>query len=464
MRRLPSSFRDPAGFVFQTDDARILRQINHAGANDYEHLLSSGLYDELCKAELILPHQEVSESPSEDPNAYKVIEPQQLPNISYPYEWCFGQLKDAALVTLEIQQRALARNMILKDCSAFNIQFVDGRPVFIDTLSFAPYEQGKPWDAYRQFCQHFLAPLALIAYTDYRLNSLWRNFIDGIPVDLAATLLPLRSRLKPGIMLHLHLHARSLRRYQQQPTNSAPIKQHTVSKNSLLGLADSLASTINSINWQPASSTWGEYYQSHSYSSVGFTAKKDVVRQFLNTATPQTLWDMGANTGLFSQEAVAAGVKEVIAWDIDPLCVQMHYEKLRANAEKHILPLVIDLANPSPALGWRHRERLSFMERNPVEAVMALALVHHLAIGNNLSFAEIAEFFADMSSKWLIIEFVPKDDEMVDKLLETRQDIFVDYDQQHFEKAFNLFFAIQEQQTLPETGRILYLMRRRQPE
>ena len=127
-----------------------------------------------------------------------VLRPRELPLISYPYEWCFSQLREAALLTLELQRRALAAGMRLKDASAYNIQFDAGRPILIDTLSFEVGDPTQPWPAYRQFCEHFLAPLALMAYRDPRCGLMLRDFIDGIPVDLAARLMPGRTRLRPG--------------------------------------------------------------------------------------------------------------------------------------------------------------------------------------------------------------------------------------------------------------------------
>ncbi len=190
-----ASFRDPSGFLFSRNGA-LYRQINRVYADDYDHLISSGLYDQLVKSGLLIPHREVSEKPVYPELAVKVIQPELVPFISYPYEWSFSQLKDAALATLAIQKRSIKAGMSLKDASAYNIQFINGKPTLIDTLSFEIYKEGKPWDAYRQFCQHFLAPLALMARVDVRLGQLLRVFIDGIPLDLASRLLPASTRAK----------------------------------------------------------------------------------------------------------------------------------------------------------------------------------------------------------------------------------------------------------------------------
>jgi len=212
LSKVSGSFRDPSGFLFYLN-GQIYRQINTEYQQEYELLMHSGLYDELCSQKMLVPHEEVSQDLALNDKAYKVIQPHQLPFISYPYEWSFSQLKDAALLTLSIQQMSLKKDMVLKDASAYNIQFFQCRPVFIDTLSFERYDEGTPWCAYRQFCQHFLAPLALMSRTHIGLNQLLRLYIDGIPLDIASSLLPLSSKLNFSLGLHIHLHAKSQKKH-----------------------------------------------------------------------------------------------------------------------------------------------------------------------------------------------------------------------------------------------------------
>jgi len=201
---VPGSFRDPAGFVFRRD-GQLLRQVNRLGADDYELLMGTGLYASLRERGWLVEHEETTERPMVPANAYKVLRPRAVDFVSYPYEWSFSQLQDAALLTLDAHLLALEHGMSLKDATAYNVQFAEGRPVLIDTLSFGPYREGEPWVAYRQFCQHFLAPLALMAHTDVRLNQLLRSYIDGVPLDLASRLLPGRTRWQPGLLVHIHL-------------------------------------------------------------------------------------------------------------------------------------------------------------------------------------------------------------------------------------------------------------------
>jgi cyclopropane fatty-acyl-phospholipid synthase-like methyltransferase len=448
--------------------------------------MGSGLYEALSRAGMLIEHQELPVVPSWCPAAYKVIEPQVVPFISYPYEWCFSQLRDAALLTLAIQRRALEFNMSLKDASAYNVQFLRGRPVFIDTLSFEQYEEGKPWVAYRQFCQHFLAPLALMSRTDVRLNQLLRIYIDGIPLDLASRLLPGRTRFSLGLGAHVHVHARAQQHYADKPVkplrlvpgswflvprtknqelgtkrNSPLAARHSLLRMTRLamqGLIGSLESTVRRLTWQPAGTEWAKYYDATNYSDQAFAEKQRLVAESLKQINPATVWDLGANTGLFSQIAARQGAR-TIAFDIDPAAVERNYLDCRKRGEQNVLPLVLDLTNPSPGIGWQHQERRSLVERGPADAILALALLHHLAIGNNLPFAQIADFLARVGQS-LVIEFIPKQDSQVQRLLASREDIFPDYTPEHFEAAFAERFQCHGRVRIGDSQRTLYRMTR----
>ncbi len=456
-QRLAASFRDPSGFLFRRDGV-LYRQINQQYAADYDLLMDSGLYENLTKTGLLIPHAEVDETPLEPGIAYKVIQPVQVAFVSYPYEWSFGLLKEAALATLSIQKRALKCGMTLKDASAYNIQFVDGKAALIDTLSFEAYEEGKPWDAYRQFCQHFLAPLALMAHVDVRLSGLLRNYIDGVPLDLAAKLLPGRTRLNFGLFSHLHLHARM----QTQQADKAPsgvVVKGGMRKEALIGLIDSLRNSVQKLAWKPGGTEWGDYYEITNYSDAAAKHKAEIIAKWLDDVKPQSVWDLGANDGTFSR--LASG-REIftIAFDIDPTAVEKNYRQIKKAKEKNLVPLLLDLTNPSPAIGWHNRERDSFVERASAELVFALALIHHLAISNNLPLGDIARFFAD-AGKWLVIEFVPKSDSQAQKLLQSRKDIFNHYTLEDFEASFGEYFSIREKIAVAESERYLFLMERK---
>ncbi|MCP4580104.1 MAG: SAM-dependent methyltransferase [candidate division Zixibacteria bacterium] len=448
------SFRDPSGFLFYRDD-NLYRQINKSYKDNYNHLINSGLYEYLVNNRLLIPHIECNLDNIDYQIAYKIIKPEHLSYISYPYEWCFSQLKDAALITLNIQKKALEYNMSLKDCSAYNIQFQKGRPIFIDTLSFDKYKDGQLWSAYRQFCQHFLAPLALMSYTDVRLNQLFRIYIDGPPLDLTSSLLPLRTRLKFSLLAHLHLHAKSQKRYAGKTRN---VSSRKMNRRAFLGLIDSLERAIGKLKWKPRDTEWIDYYNETNYSDETQKIKITLIEEFLNQSKPEVLWDLGSNTGFYSRLAASRGV-ETLSFDIDPACVERNYLESAEKKELNILPLILDLTNPSPGIGWQNRERHSFIERGPADTIMALALIHHLAISNNLPLAKIADFFS-RTCGFLIIEFIPKSDSQVQRLLSTREDIFPQYSQRDFELEFQEYFEITNSEKIGDSERILYLMKR----
>lgn len=449
------SFRDPSGFLFHADGV-LYRQVNLGYRDEYDALMSSGLYDVLCKKGALVPHHEVSIQPATS-DAYRVIKPELIPFISYPYEWSFSQLQDAALLTLDVQLEALRHGLTLKDASAFNVQFVGSRPVFIDTLSFERYVEGSPWIAYQQFCQHFLAPLALIAERDVNLRTLGVPFINGTPLSLASAILPRRSWFKFSHLIHIHLHARSQRKYANAAGLGRTRPARPVSRTALLGILDSLRSSVRSLRWNPGGTEWADYYEDTNYSTRALSEKEKIVDELVQIVRPSLAWDLGANTGLFSRRAVAHGAYTV-ACDVDPSAVEKNYLACRKEKNERMLPLIVDLTNPSPALGWAHTERDSLLDRGPADLVLALALIHHLAISNNVPLDKLATFFA-ACGKSLVIEFVPKVDSQVQKLLASRKDIFPDYTQEGFERAFAKHFRIERAISVPESSRTIYLMR-----
>lgn len=455
---LTSSFRDPSGFVY-FKDKQIYRQINQSYRDQYEHLMSSGLYDSLVKNHLLVSHEEIKDGTQDIEKSYKRIRPHQISYISYPFEWSFSQWKDAALCTLNIQKIALKHGMILKDASAYNIQFHKGKPVFIDTLSFEFYKEGNPWVAYRQFCQHFIAPLALMAYSDIRLSQLFKIYIDGIPLDLASKLLPMKTWLKYSLLTHIHLHARSQNIYADAGgKNRALISSPHISRRGFEALMESIESSVKNINWKLLVSEWGEYYSATNYQDAAKLHKESLLVEFLQELPEKTthLHDLGANNGHFSRIAEKLGYR-VIAQDIDPVAVEKNYLHGKQVGEYAILPLLQDLTNPSGAIGWALQERDSFVQRCQNETVLALALIHHLAISNNVPLDKLADFFSSVA-KFLIIEFVSKEDSQVKRLLSTREDVFPDYNIDGFEKAFLVHYRVVRKEKINDSQRILYLL------
>lgn len=449
-----ASFKDNDGFIFE-NFGKLLRQVNKSYKADYDQLISSGLYKELVNQGLLVPHKEVDLEQALTKEAYKVLEPQPLDFISYPYEWCFSQLKEAALTTLKIQNIALKFDMSLKDANAFNIQFYKGKAIMIDTLSFEKF-QPKPWVAYRQFCQHFLNPLVLMSKLDPSLNKLLAIYLDGISVELTSKLLPFYTKFYPSIFIHIQLHSLLDHRQTSPKKVNSLSKKSSFTKKSILGLVDSLEGAVIRLKLRKMNdSFWSNYVpESDSYTKEAFAQKQKIIREFLKQIKPQTVWDLGSNSGLFSRLAGDLGA-EVVSFDIDPLSVEKNF--YLSKGKNNILPLVVDWTNPSPSLGWADKERVSILDRGPVNLIMALALIHHLVIGSNIPQEKVAELFSKIS-KYLIIEFVPKDDPQVKELLSLREDIFKDYDNEGFERSFGKYFKIITSTTIKGSKRQLYLM------
>ncbi len=455
----PASFRDPTGFVFRRDGV-LYRQVQASGAADWAAFSSTGLYERLVADRLIVEHHDEPLELAALPGSVAVIRPRLIDLISYPYEWSFSQLKEAALLTLELQARALDAGMRLKDASAYNIQLDAGRPILIDSLSFEVAAATEPWPAYRQFCEHFLAPLALIAHRDARCGLMLRDFIDGIPIDLAARLLPWRTRLNLGLSAHVHLHAGAQRRaaYEPASTPAAAGRERRITETGQRALLDSLRRTVDGLRWQP-SSQWSGYASATSYSDAATASKGEIVREMLAMVGGRTAWDVGANVGVYSDMAAAAGYR-VVAWDQDAASVEAHWLRVRGDGNPAVLPLVLDLSNPSPAIGWALEERASFLERGEPDLMLALALVHHLAIGNNVPLPGVAKLFARMAPR-AIVEFVPKDDPMTRRLLAARRDVFDGYTIDGFRDAFGGPFRIVREAPVVDSPRTIFLLERR---
>lgn len=427
----PSSFRDPFSQVFD-DGNTVTRMIYPSYFKEYNHLMNSGLYFELADKGLIIPHKEVFTGSDSI-----AIEPERVNFISYPYEWCFSMLKEAALVTLQVNSIALKYGMILKDATAFNIQYHKGKMTLIDTTSFMFYEPGMPWGAYRQYCQHFLYPLICMK----ALNSnVWKGNIDGITAEDAAKIIPNRYRLIPAYAMHLYAQATE--------RTSESLKQMKIPKVALLALLNHLEKFTESLKKVPKPG-WIDYADAGSYTEKAGINKENVVKAFLETMPKGKLADLGANIGQYSGLAKATG-HEVIAIDSDVDCVDSIYPD--------ILPLVVDLCNPTPAIGWENTERKSFLDRLHVDTILALALIHHLCIGNNVPLARVAQMFSTHCHT-LIIEFVPPDDKQAIKLRGNKN--IPEYSYQVFLSAFRDYFTIKEQTPIVDSKRILFWMEKR---
>ncbi len=420
----------------------------------WQGVVQSGIIDKALDEGLIVPFEEHPPLPG----SWKTLKVETIPFISYPYEWSFSQLKDAALLTLDLQQMALEKAMVLKDASAYNVQFVGARPIFIDLLSFEPWQQGDTWQAYRQFCSHFLAPLALASTSDLRLAQLSRQWIDGIPLDIATTMLPWKARLSSGLLMHLVLHAAMQNKYAD-PRSFKKKKSNQMTLEKISDIVESLENTVHKRKFPAQKTEWGDYYTDTNYTDEGTKAKLRIVESVAKQHSGSLAIDLGANTGRFSVP-LAKYFGTVVSADIDPAAVDQHYCHLRDHGPDNILPLVLDLSSPSPALGWAGQERKSFVERCDADMMIALALCHHLYFTVGIPFAQISTFFASLigSEGVLICEFVPRNDSQVQRMLSARDDIFDDYTQHEFERSFQAVgFKELERHSMPDSIRTLYV-------
>lgn len=450
------SFRDRSGYVYSDSD-KVLRTIMPCYKETWEQVTQGDFMAQLQDQELIVSFEE--HSPIHD--SWKTLTVEPVPFISYPYEWSFSQLKDAALLTLDLQLKALENSMVLKDASAYNVQFFGAKPVFIDLLSFEPRKNEGAWEAYRQFCSHFLAPLALAAKKDLRYIQMSRQWIDGIPLDITSGILPWRAKLSLGIFMHLVLHASYQNKYAD-PRTLKKAGQRAISSEKLADIAHSLKSTIEKLSFPSQLTEWGDYYNDTNYSDEGTEAKLKVIESVAERYKGQLAVDLGANTGRFSLP-LAKHFSTVVAADIDPVAVDNHYRYLQQHGPDNILPIVLDLSSPSPSLGWACKERGSFADRCDCSLLLALALCHHLRFTCGIPFAQISEFFSSLMLPGgvLVVEFVPKGDSQVQRMLCARDDVFDDYTLEAFCEAFNASgFDEMERHSLPNSCRTLLVLKK----
>lgn len=455
----PGSFRDPSGHVF-TKGKSVYRSIFKPGVINYEAARDKGVYDKLIESGLLLPHNEVDLGDQAPEGTIYCLSHPRLPMISYPWEWPFSLLKDAALIHLDAMEMLLPHGFWLRDASAFNVQY-DGKHLrLIDTLSVGRRVPESPWVAYGQFCSHFLASLTMAAYCDIRTFSLWRNYIDGYPLNLATKILPLWRLFRPGLFMHLGLHARMQDRADRKEDigKLKLAKKPKVSDRGMVGLMRSLHRTVEGIKWKRSSRIWEDYGEIRTYKDEDVAKKSEIVDRVVQRLKPNMVWDLGANTGEFSLIAASQGAF-VVSIDGDAACAEHLYIRIsRESGIRGVLPLTIGLANPSPGLGWDNKERLSLRDRGPADLILALALIHHLVFTSCIPLWLVAKWFQSLT-RYVLVEFVPPSDPMVQKLLKNRGDEHLPYDLKVFEKSFGEFFDFVDRDTL-KNGRILFLCKR----
>jgi SAM-dependent methyltransferase len=452
----PGSFRDPDSRVFLRGD-EVLRALSKSGLADWEALSRTGFFERAQAEGRVVPTQrvpgpEVAEVFGD--SAVAALRHERIPVISYPYEWPFSMLRDAARLQLELLRSALAEDMILKDASPYNVQFRGAKPVFIDVGSFERLPQGEPWAGYRQFCCLFLFPLMLQAYAGLEFQPWLRGSLEGIaPVDARAVLRG-RHTLRRGVLTHVALHARLEQREGDRDTRSE-VRRAGFRKEMIEANAKGLERLVTRLDWGSSETAWSGYGERAHYDEAELEQKDQFVRDACAGVGTGLAFDLGANDGRYSRIA-SEHCDYVVAVDGDQMSIDALYRRLREEGKEDILPLVMNLADASPARGWRGRERSRLEERGRPDLVLCLALVHHLSIAANVPLAEIVDWLASLGGV-LVIEFADREDEMVQRLLARKpEDAHPDYHADSFERALTERFDISRREELASGRRTLY--------
>jgi 2-polyprenyl-3-methyl-5-hydroxy-6-metoxy-1,4-benzoquinol methylase len=454
----PGSFRDRESRVFY-ESGVVFRGLSKQALREWEVLSSKGFFSKYVSEGKIIQTEEVDlrhETALSLSNGWAgVLKHTPVSFISYPYEWSFGMLKDAALLQLDLVLAAIDEDMILKDSSAFNIQWTGTCPVFIDIPSFTEVVPGEPWVGYKQFCEMFLYPLILKAYKDVPFHPWLRGNIDGIKVNYCRNLLSHRDLLRPGVFTHVYLQSIFQKKFSQTKKDvkgaiaSSGFKKELIKVN-----VKRLKETTNRLIWKRSMSEWSNYMNSHSYADHDHEMKQKFVREVVYLRRWKMVWDIGCNTGIFSRIA-SENAEYVIAMDADHLAIDLLYRELKSKGMRSILPLVINLADPSPDLGWRGLERKALHHRGRPDLVLCLALIHHMVISANIPMTEFIEWLSSLGSS-VVIEFVTREDPMVKTLLRNKRDNYVDYNLDYFTKCLSKSFRIVRQQALSSNTRIMF--------
>jgi 16S rRNA A1518/A1519 N6-dimethyltransferase RsmA/KsgA/DIM1 with predicted DNA glycosylase/AP lyase activity len=451
-KRITSSFRDPSGYVFK-DENSIKRIINPIYFPQYNALTNNGFYNKLFDKNFLIPHKEISKNEDQI-----VIAPHTIPFINYPYEWSFLQYKHAALLTLKIQKYCLENNFTLKDATAFNITFHEGKPIFIDSLSFDFYIENTPWHAYKQFIMHFLGPLVLSYYYGLDYLKILSYDIDGISIGKLSKLLPAKSYLSTTILTNIHLLAKFEKKYASDKKSG----KNNLSKASQIKLLAGIYDFIKNLKVKE-NTEWDHYYNQTNYKDDSIAIKKELTKHWFDSINGKTLIDIGGNDGTFSRQLLENGSLLLVA-DVDANAVEQNYKQTIANQEKNIVPIVIDVLNPPAYYGFNNKERFSFIDRVhelKLDGCLALAVIHHITLTGNIPFGLSALFFTKMANN-LLIEFPTREDSWVQFLLESKREFanhFDFYNEENFESEYAVFYSIVKKEVIPNTNRILYSLK-----
>jgi hypothetical protein len=455
----PGSYRDRDGRVLYFD-GQVYRLLSARALEEWTALAATSFFQELV-AEGKVVATELVEEPAPELSEVAagwagVLRHERIPWISYPYEWSFGMMKRAALLQLELMERALGEGFVLKDASAYNIQWRGVKPVFIDIPSFQRPEPGEAWMGYLQFCRLHLYPLMMTSLKGIPFQPWLRGSLDGISPQECARFFGITDLLRPGVLVDVQIQSRlqnaaaASERSVREEVKDSGFTAEMIGRN-----VRRLSKVVRKLDWSPPRSAWSDYAEEHGYDDVDAGAKETFVRSVADEKRWSTVWDLGSNTGTFSR-ILAESSECVIAVDADHPAVERLFAELVSSGPDNILPQVGNLADPSPAMGWRWMERGTFADRGSPELILFLALVHHVVLGANVPLGELVAWLASLTDN-LLIEWVDRGDPMVERLLLNKEDLFSEYERDNFEAVLGSHFEIRRRQELGSGTRVLYL-------
>lgn len=467
MERIPNSFKDPMGFVYK-EGPDIYRVVLNGFAKEWQELIESNLFFDLQKRgylqkSKILPLEDYRDKISVFPeNIIAVIRHEEkIPCISYPYEWSFSMLRDSALFHLDILKFCLGRRFILKDGTPYNIQFKGINPLFLDIFSVMPYTKGFPWVGFNQFSQQFLFPLFLLSYKKIPFHPYLRSRLGGIDIYSIKKFFSSVDVFKPGIFTYIFLPLFFQKTFalfsdsiKEKISSAGIINERIIIKN-----VNRLYKLIQSLKPPQQFSLWRSYQENSPYNYQDKKAKSEFVRNEVREFKPRFLLDLGTNTGEYSL-ALTLFCDYIVSVDFDHDSIDVLYRRLKDKKIKNVLPLIIDIVNPSPDLGWNFEERPSFFKRVNPDMVLCLALIHHIVISNNIPVQEFVNWLVKLTPN-LIVEFVSKKDPMVKALLKEKRDIYNNYNEKFFEVCLKKYGDIEKKLKLPSGLRTLYYFKRK---
>ena len=459
MKKIPGSFRDPSGNVFNYQN-KIIRSVTKIAEQKYLYIKNNNIIEDSIKNNFLINTFEINDVfLKEQLKSSFLLEHQKLEYVSYPYEWSFEQLRDAALHHLNYQIFLLEKNFELTDASAYNIQFIRSKPIFIDCLSLNKYEEGNSWFGHNQFCEQFLNPLLFSASTKVLFNNLYKGSLEGIKNNEIVEILKFGLKINPVVFFNILLpnlfdKLSKKKNISDLILNKNNKKKNNFNKNSYFWLIRSLKKFISNIKNPLTPTFWGRYNEEKTYSDINYSKKKEVVRDFIIKNKIKKVVDIGCNDGDFSELCLNNGAEHVVGLDYDQVSLEKSY--LRSKKKNlNFLPLYFDASNPSSNIGWYQNERYGFLERCNFDGLIALAFEHHLAIAKNIPLEELVKWFLDIAPLGLI-EFVPKNDKTVGIMLSLKGDIFPDYTEENFSKILGRLSHIVSVTEVGDTGRKIY--------